>query len=126
MAKEIYERPGMDDITVSLEVAKMAKQKGFDSKNSKDLWYRLHNAKNFYCVAKNGQFKDIAARGEHEKVFAEFYNAPTKDTVQRWLRETHKIQATSSNPGLLRGLEQLPDVTQKRGRGRPRKNMPKA
>ncbi len=110
MAKENFEREGMDDITISLEVARLAKQKGYPGQGTKDFWYRLHRATNFHCASKEGMYKETIKSGKQSEVFAEYYPACTKDSMQRWLRLSKNIKASSTNPALLRGLEQLPDV----------------
>jgi len=110
MSKEQFYNPDMENIVISLEVAKLAQAKGYPGVRTKDIWYRLENQKIFHCAPRKIAFPQ-GSRGEKRfEGMAEAYAAPNKATIQHWLRTEHKINAGGSNPGLLRGLEQLPDV----------------
>lgn len=66
---------------VSLEVAKLLKEAGFD-------WdtYSAYN--------KDGMFTDKNRSILTWNDFANYYSAPTLDVVQRWLREVHHLHIT--------------------------------
>ena len=66
---------------VSLEVAKLLKEAGFD-------WdtYSAYN--------KDGMFTDKNRSILTWNDFANYYSAPTLDVAQRWLREVHHLHIT--------------------------------
>jgi len=110
MSKEQYHTPELEDLVVSLEVAKLAHQKGYPGIRTKDIWYRMPNKKTFTCAPRSVLFPKGARGDKRFEGMAEYYPASNKETMQRWLRTEHKIHTGSSNPALMRGLEQLPDV----------------
>lgn len=66
---------------VSLEVAKLLKEAGFDCDT-----YSAYN--------KDGMFTDKNRSILTWNDFANYYSAPTLDVVQRWLREVHHLHIT--------------------------------
>jgi len=82
----------MKDELVSFEVAKLAKEKGF---NLKCYWFCTYkrkvptNEQSFF--PELGQYKDF---NESSKGFYEFFSLPTQSLLQRWLREVHNIEAS--------------------------------
>ena len=72
---------------VSLEVAKLLKEAGFD-------WdtYSVYN--------KDGMFTDKNRSILTWNDFANYYSAPTLEIAQRWLRETQKYQVAVLPNGL--------------------------
>lgn len=110
MPPEQYHTSELEDFVVSLEVAKLAFQKGYPGIRTKDIWYRLPNKKTFICAPRRALFSKNVRGDKRFEGIAEHYPACGKANMQRWLRVEHKINTGSSNPALMRGLEQLPDV----------------
>lgn len=112
MSKEQFQNPESENIIVSLEVAKLAQEKGYPGVRTKDIWFRLKGQKTFQCSPRTSIFAKGARGDKRFENMLEHYPAPTKSTVQRWLRTEHNIITGGSNPALLRGLEQVESVNQ--------------
>lgn len=75
MIKEAY---------VSVEVAKLLKEKGFDIPVNYEYHYII---KNPHFHRKKHNFNGI----EYRNCSSEWYSAPTQQMVMRWLREVHNL-----------------------------------
>ena len=82
MIKEAY---------VSVEVAKLLKEKGFDTPVNYEYHYIL-KVPQFH--RKKHNFNGI----EYSNCSSEWYSAPTQQMVMAWLREVHKLHI-----GIVRG-----------------------
>lgn len=80
----------MEETFITLETAKLAKEKNFDLKC---IWYYHDNCKEFPVERGGGKIKVLwDANSDNKKVMGvECYSAPTQSLLQKWLREVHSI-----------------------------------
>lgn len=83
---------------VSLQIAKLAKEKGYEGKGCKNIYANSQDDETtFQLVSKNS----VNGSPNH-------FPAPDRESLQRWLRKRHDIRAHVSDEGLLKGLQQIP------------------
>ena len=72
----------MKEQLVTFEVAKLAKEKGFDWIESDNKWY------------DNVGHPEVSSQGYHQEINSYRTSIPTQSLLQKWLREEHKISVT--------------------------------
>lgn len=88
----------MEEQLISFDVAKLAKEKGFDV----PVFRYYHDACKGKALHDNGSINAINLigcdynAGDYNKKFKriknlQFYSAPSQNLLQKWLREVHKI-----------------------------------
>ena len=81
---------------VSLEIAKLLKEKGFDEKCSK-FWLYNKNDTNEICLVSCGLLGDTNLELNNSQIDTLLndnkngYSAPTHQKIMKWLREVHNI-----------------------------------
>jgi hypothetical protein len=87
----------MKDEIVSFEVAKLAKEKGFDLACYDCFNSRGHSYSNGWCERLDDFFEDgifYNSIVESKQMAEEYFVAPTQSLLQRWLREEHNTHIT--------------------------------
>lgn len=86
----------MKDVIVSFNVAKLAKEKGFNEETLH--FYTKPNSKIFGIDEKNRNYliknipKKLYTFGEHTVLRIEnLFNAPSQSILQKWLRDVHNL-----------------------------------
>lgn len=81
----------MEDTIIQFEIAKLAKEKGFNYKVRQH--YRDGNNYNQELIF-GGSLYDMNSLEEQKLWNTNLYSAPTQSLLQRWLREVHNIDIT--------------------------------
>lgn len=82
----------MDETLISLETAKLAKEKGFNEPTRGFIEPVYNETHEFFDDTVLYVYSGYKPLKEHHKILEEgWYLAPTQALLQKWIREKHKI-----------------------------------